>query len=156
MNEKILLFSEKYCEYLNQKIIIIKDIKNKFPKVEFSSKNKNYITAQKYKIENGVLSSDGGKQCDWFLFILNNSTGYLIELKGSDLDDACKQILETIDRLKEINQKFLDFKLNGLIALNRINSHQINSLHEKRLKTKLKQYNGELKKENKVLRIIID
>ena len=155
MSENMIFFSEEYCEYLNQKTIIIKDTKNKYPKVEFTSKSKANIVARKYRIEDGVLNSAGGKQCDWFLFCLNNISGYLIELKGSDLDEACKQMTETIDRLKVINQTFLKYRLNGLIVLNRINSHQIGSLHEKRLRPKLKQYQGELKRESKVLKIII-
>jgi hypothetical protein len=79
-------------------------------------------------IEKCVLTkAEDGRRCD-FLFLFdktkqlykllknNQSSAYYVELKGIDLEDACEQLLNSIDKTME---QIGDFDLNALVVSSR-------------------------------------
>jgi hypothetical protein len=79
-------------------------------------------------IEKCVLTkADDGRRCD-FLFLFDktkqeynflngkSSIAYYVELKGIDLEDACEQLLNSIEKTKE---ELLGFEINALVVSSR-------------------------------------
>ena len=96
--------------------------------------NKQYI--RHFKVDGEVFNGPGEERCD-FLLLNDESTpkaSYYIELKGSDLPKAIRQIENTI--------KLLSSSLPGYIILRRIvyhtGSHNVHSSEVLRWKAKYK------------------
>lgn len=87
-----------------------------YPIFAFSEKNRTYRAKNlnkkigcKLQID-GQLYLDDTKKCDYGL-LLEDGRFFLIELKGGDVNFACKQLLTTLKLLKKdyINHKFKFF-----------------------------------------------
>lgn len=75
-------------------LFIIKD-----KKAEYRVKNKNKKEACTIQIDEGLINSNDTKKCDYGLCIDDNRF-FLIELKGNDLSQACKQLLSTLNYMQ--------------------------------------------------------
>lgn len=53
-----------------------------------------------YHIDDCIIQS--GKRCDYGLIVEEDKTIYLIELKGSNIEEACRQIEATLERIHNI------------------------------------------------------
>lgn len=71
-------------------------------------KNPNKIDVYKVKVDGGLIS-DYRERCDYLVHWEKeqNSFVFFVELKGGDVDKACRQLERTIDYTKE---KFGDFE----------------------------------------------
>lgn len=79
-----------------------------------------YVTH--YKIDGVVIES--GDRCDYLLINEEKMTAYLIELKGSDLVKAARQ-LETTEKV--LNQELSDYFLQYRIIANKCKTQEIRS-----------------------------
>ena len=88
--------------------VLDKNIKNIFKFEEnrriYRAKNPNKREAIKLKID-GKLYSKNTKKCDYGL-LLEDSRFFLIELKGRQVEHACKQILTTLKLLKRDYKRY--------------------------------------------------
>ena len=79
-----------------------------------------YVTH--YKIDGVVIKS--GNRCDYLLMNEASRTAYLIELKGSDLIKAAKQLEETE---KALIQQLAGYSLQYRIIANKCRTQEIRS-----------------------------
>jgi hypothetical protein len=102
-------------------------------------KNKRDEKFMKLQIDGGLISDQNTLKCDYLLLNhteLNGKTHYhsiFIELKGSDLTHACKQILATIESL---NNNLKGSLLHARIVLSKVPKPnvQLNILKEQFMK----------------------
>ncbi len=117
--------SLKDCSNIENNSIIYREESGK----EIIFKNKFYnLVCDVIDIDGCVFNKvKGERSCDFlFLFdknnqeynLLNNkgSTAYYVELKGVDLESACEQLQNTIEKTKE---QIDDFNLNAIVVSNR-------------------------------------
>lgn len=86
---------DKCTQTINHKKILIKDKKSS----EITFSNEDCIEITKVKVDD-CLEIEGVK-CDWLLIISQPYVEVYIELKGSDVDHAFKQIENTIKFLSK-------------------------------------------------------
>lgn len=102
MNSTILKAIEEYIidgynksdGYNRQKIFVLKE-----NNAEYRATNINGKNMCSFQIDGGLIKD--GKRCDKGLFI-EAFRIFLIELKGCDLNSACKQLLETYKTIKRM------------------------------------------------------
>lgn len=135
------IFDKDHCFVYNQKILVVRDESKKKPELRFESQN-NFIS-HKYKIDEGVLTQREGIQCDWYVYLQEFNKGYLIELKGSDFLHACRQLSESIDKLKIKSTEFIKIPLFGRIVLNKVITHDQKNPEVLKLKEKLRCMKGD-------------
>ena len=63
--------------------------------------NPNGSYCRRYRVDGHILKDADGKKCDFLLVNDAGKDAYFIELKGSEIDDAPKQIEAAIDALKD-------------------------------------------------------
>ncbi len=100
---------------------------------------KSYVTH--YKIDGAVIKS--GDRCDYLLINEDKRVAYLIELKGSDLVKAARQ-LETTEKV--LHQELSDYSLQYRIVANKCKTQEIRTSayrkYQIRWKEKLVQKTG--------------
>jgi hypothetical protein len=106
-------------------IIKSKDAGN--PQTHYAHNRKRKLVTQ-YQID-GVVIKDGNK-CDFLVMNEETSNAYLIELKGSDMVHAAKQLDETA---KKLASQLAGYFLNFRIVANKCKTQEIES-------TKFKKY----------------
>ena len=84
--------------------------------------NSKRVYVSHYKIDGVVIKS--GSRCDYLLMNEATRTPYLIELKGSDLIQAAKQLEATE---KALNQQFSGYGLQYRIVANKCRTQEIRS-----------------------------
>lgn len=84
--------------------------------------NSKRVYVSHYKIDGVVIKS--GSRCDYLLMNEATRTAYLIELKGSDLIQAAKQLEATE---KALNQQFSGYGLQYRIVANKCRTQEIRS-----------------------------
>lgn len=118
--------------------IISKDRKN--PQYH-KAVNKEYNEVTHYQVD-GLVIKDGMK-CDYLLINETKKVAYLIELKGSDLVKAAKQ-LENTEKI--LHQELLGYSLRYRIVANKCKTQEIRSSayrkYQIRWKEKLLQKTG--------------
>ena len=102
---------------------------------EHRANNKTLKRVRHYKIDGGVISDVNIIKCDYLLINDDSEKAYFIELKGSDISHAIKQIEATVAMFRN--------ELSGYIFLFRIiyrtGSH---SIHDRRITEWKKKYRG--------------
>jgi hypothetical protein len=104
-----------------------------------------------YKIDGGLINNDNVLKCDNAIYTEDDWL-FLIELKGTDLNQALDQIDRTIDRLlKQPNIKVQ--KLNVRIVVSKVSVPRMYASKEKKLKQLLHKFygDGDYKKQSKKL-----
>lgn len=85
------------CEvYNNYRLpeIVLEDSKNKKCTYRVINKSENEIVGLRV---DGCISKDNNvKKCDFLLLNWTTKATYFIELKGSNINDACKQLIQSI------------------------------------------------------------
>jgi len=64
---------------------------------EFRINNKSQKTICRVHIDGCLIYDNRGKRCDYFFKICEMEQCFLVELKGSDVNEAVKQIIHTFD-----------------------------------------------------------
>ena len=117
---------DSLCEE-NQKIITSQDSGQ--TRVHRAYNDKRCGVSQ-YQID-GVVIKDGIR-CDFLVMNEDDKSAYLIELKGSDLEHAIKQLETTAERLKA---QLHDYKVRYRIVCSRARTHKIESSQFKKFKS---------------------
>lgn len=81
---------------------------------KFQLNNRKLYKAKIVNIDDCVIKNRECKSCDYGIILDECLEGYLIELKGSDLKRACKQILDTVKYIK--NAGYYEFEELKLFA----------------------------------------
>ena len=76
-----------------------KRIVSREKKKEHIAINENNRLVRQFKVD-GYVITENIKKCDYLLLNDDNHTAYFIELKGTDIADAIKQIEQTLEILK--------------------------------------------------------
>jgi hypothetical protein len=121
---------ESLCKE-RQKIIVSRD---KDSVRQHIANNVNSALVNHYRLD-GVVQTTG-RVCDYLLINEDSRTAYLIELKGSNLGDAAKQLEET--------ETFIKPQLSGYTLLFRIvaskcSTHEIESTGFRKFKLQKKE-----------------
>ena len=103
----------------NQRIIVSKD---KGSPCKHIANNIHLAYVTHYMIDGYVLTE--GIRCDFLLINEDTKTGYLIELKGSDLVKASRQLEETEKALK---QHLTHYQIMYRIIMRKSSTHAIHS-----------------------------
>ena len=113
----------------NAKIIVSKDVGNR----EHRGLNPNQRHVTHYKIDGEIITT--GPRCDFVLINESDKIAYLIELKGSKLSDAARQLEATENALKNA----LDpYDLRYRIVSSRSKTQQIESADFKKYRERWK------------------
>lgn len=95
------------------------------------NKNKEYVTH--YKIDRIVIRQ--GSSCDYLLMNETKKVAYLIELKGSDLVKAAKQLEETE---RALHEELAPYSLQYRIVANKCKTQEIYSSAYRKYQVKWK------------------
>ena len=119
-----------YSTHGKQKIWILKDKNGGKSEYRYHDPDEEeYI--YKIIVDNGIIKSSSGKKADYLLVREESNVCSIVELKGSDLEKACKQIISTYNLLKT-NISFFD--INVRIILSKVRSPALRSTHMTKLK----------------------
>jgi len=140
-------FDEKYNDnaYIEskdrRKIVVLKDPKGGNSK--YKGKNIHNMEIAVYRIDEGIMKSPKEKKCDYGLYTRDDDTLRLVELKGSDFEQAVRQIMNTLNEL--IHKPRIDiYRVCGRIVLLRKRVPEIKSNYEKKLVKLLHEKHGDL------------
>jgi hypothetical protein len=124
-----------------RKIVVLKDPKGGNSK--YTGKNIHDMEIAVYRIDGGIITAQREKKCDYGLYTADDDTLRFIELKGSDFEQAIKQITNTLNEL--IHKQGIDInRVCGRIVLSRKRVPQIKSNNEKKLVKLLHEKHGDL------------
>lgn len=137
----------------NRKAVVLKDKKGGNVCYRGDNNERNELIV--YKIEEGILKNEPGLKCDFGLYTVSSNTIRFIELKGSDLKHAIKQIINSIKNVVDKNSIEVD-RIHGRVVLSKVRTPDMNSTYEKELKRMLKKRNGDFRRENSVLKEVVD
>jgi len=137
---------KKCFEFIKQKNKVV-TCSDKKPSTKYIYTNNSLDELSKYIVDKCLIDDDGSK-CDFLLLNCSKKISYFIELKGSDLIMAVKQIDRSIDILYK---DFKTFSVEARIVLTRVNTTDLKSSELIRLEKKLKKLNGKLIKHSRQL-----
>lgn len=126
----------------NRKIINVEENARKF--VGINDAQKSFAL---YQVD-GCIMVDG-QRCDFLLLNYSELIAYLIELKGSDLIHAVRQITNTLAHLSDNLGDFQ--KINARIVLTKVNAPDLKSSDLIKLERKIRQLGGTLEYKAKIL-----
>lgn len=126
----------------NRKIINIEENARKF--VGINNAQKLFAL---YQVD-GCIMVDG-QRCDFLLLNCSELIAYLIELKGSDLIHAIRQITNTLSHLSDNLGDFQ--KVNARIVLTKVNAPDLKSSDLIKLERKIRQLGGTLEYKARIL-----
>ncbi len=92
-------------------IIVVKENRS-----SFCLKNNNKVRVEKVEVD-GCLINEGQEKCDWLFALPGMKKVLFVELKGSDITKAGRQIEATI---QATSRKYIKFKLDCYIATTRV------------------------------------
>lgn len=120
-----------YCSKCepNAKIIVSKDVGNR----EHRGLNPHQYHVTHYKIDGVIITTK--PRCDFVLINESNKIAYLIELKGSKLSDAARQLEATENTLKDALNPY---DLRYRIVSSRSKTQQIESADFKKYRERWK------------------
>lgn len=104
---------------------------------------RHYVASN--NVEDCLVNSDSS-QCDFLVIDCGHRTATFVELTGSDLVQAVKQIQSALIQLR--HQIPNDMKIHGRIILTRVNTHDLHNNAFLRLQKQISHLGGVLKKSN--------
>ena len=113
------------CEE-HQKNIVSRDYGTKRKHTAVNPNGICYVT--QYNIDGVVIRT--GKRCDFLVINEDKKDAYLIELKGSDVEKAAEQLVETE---KALSKELRSYTKHYRIVCTRCRTHAINSTKYKKL-----------------------
>lgn len=140
------------CECSRKKTMSVFD--RGHPKIKYILKNPKTKELCRIKIDDGYLQSDNQKKCDFLVLNCESNAAYFVELKGSNLIQAVKQIKRTIDILISNSPAK---SINARIILSKVSVPRFeNNPDYLKLKKLLKKYNGTLVQRTRFYEEMID
>jgi hypothetical protein len=100
----------------------------------------------RYRVDGEMI--ERGERCDFLLGLPRQSHVYLIELKGTNLKKAARQILATLDALHDRIERYVP---HGRVVLRRIQRPDLRSADVIALERKLAVLGGSFRRECNVL-----
>lgn len=99
--------------------------------------NPALLSIYKYKVDGDILTHGDGKKCDYIVEVetQNKPTAYVIELKGSDLEEAIRQIETTINRFTLARTH----RILPRIIIHKARTHQVQGSAYRNLRRKYPQ-----------------
>ena len=143
------IFDSKYAEFqhCNRGLVSIKTTKSS-PEYRYYNYNNQILNhLAKYNFDDGLIP-DKDKKCDFLLLNCEEKQAFFIEVKGSDLLKAVKQIDSSIEELKD---RLRGFSIFARIALTGVNTTSVRSMEYARLQKKIKSLNGDLVQASRLL-----
>lgn len=113
---------------------------------EYRAENPEKLRVLRYHIDGAMITC--AECCDYGLGLPERDTVILIELKGSDIKKAARQILSTI---KALSPSIVGYNIHGRIVLARTPRPDIRSTPVIELERELARRHGLLKRECKVM-----
>jgi hypothetical protein len=142
-------FNEKYKEreYIESEdkrlIISLKD--NKGGRSNYRGNNQLKQSIIVYRIDGGIINDEKNQKCDYAIYT-NMDSLYFIELKGSDYNQALKQIISTIEKLiKKVSEVEVS-RVYARIVLSKGRTPEMRTSLETELKNILKKTKVDLRK----------
>jgi hypothetical protein len=115
-------------------------------KRKYCASNPHGLSVLRYEIDGKMVTT--GERCDYGMGVPRKGTVYLIELKGSDLKKAVRQINSTMDVLGE---KLDGYIVHGRVVLSRISRPDLRASRVIALERRLIRSKGRLRKECSIL-----
>ena len=106
-------------------------------KKTYKAYNTNNLDLSVYQVDGGIITSTAIKKCDFAIYTETDSL-YLIELKGSDYEQAINQLCTTIDNFKTTCAK--PNKVFTRIVLSRTPTPNITQNLELKVRKKIGQF----------------
>lgn len=111
--------------------------------MKYELKNDDRLCLLKLHIDNCLITCQNSIKCDFAIFVCSSKICCLIELKGSNVDHACEQILATANTINDILNKCN--KIHARIVASRMPSPNIRSTHKIKLDNFCRSHRGTLK-----------
>lgn len=96
----------------------------------------------KIKVDGGLAASSREKKADYLFIRCKHNVLYFVELKGSDVTKACKQILSTITWFQELVGNL--HNINARVVSSRSSAPHLRSSYYEQLKRHCNKNNGKL------------
>ncbi|MCO6492422.1 MAG: hypothetical protein J5I98_28655 [Phaeodactylibacter sp.] len=141
-------FDDNSCEKFSDKRKIISLEETKGIKYKGINDNRKKVTCIRV---DGCIIVETDKKCDFLLLECQTKTAFFIELKGSDLIKAVRQVRHTIEVILPKLQENNFSRVNARIILSRDPTPKIKSNEIKYLEQLLKKLRGNLKKQSRLL-----
>ena len=109
---------------------------------KYTAKNNSGECVAKVKVDGGLLNNSTSKKADYIVLRCDCNKVYILEFKGRHIDEACQQILSTIDELSTVLNKCTIY---ARIISSRIASPNLKSSHEYKLIELCRSKFGDLK-----------
>ena len=109
---------------------------------KYTAANKNGECVAKVKVDGGLLSNSTGKKADYIVLRCDCNKVYILEFKGRHIDEACRQILSTIDEFSDVLDKCAIY---ARIISSRGTIPNLKSSHEYKLDILCRSKFGDLK-----------
>lgn len=116
----------------------------------FSLENPSGRCVARVKVDGCVITSNEMKKADFLIVDCDKNTAYLVECKGTHVDHACEQIIDTINILRDVFG--LAHSLNACIVCRRGPTPRIISSFQKKLDKICRKKGGKLKIESVVMK----
>lgn len=133
----------EYCD--TRKKLVIKDKGN--PQ-EYRLENNSQKFFCLVKVDGCLDNSQTTHKCDFLLLQCEDKKAYFVELKGAKLDDAMKQIKDSIEKLKN---NLNGFSYNARIVLSKQRTPDVKSSDLIKFEKYIRQLGGDVKRGNIVL-----
>lgn len=141
----------EYCECSKNKIIVVSD--KGHPQIKYIVKNNGLYKLCVLKVDNGYIQSGKQKKCDFLVINCKSTHSYFVELKGSDLIQAARQITITID---DFSPEIYNSVINARIVLSKVSVPNYENHPEYLiLKRIIKKYNGTVIQRTRIINEII-
>lgn len=139
--DRLLSIHDKNIELVENPKLVFKEKGNR---QELRISNPNNLAIHKIKVDGGVITDQSQKKCDFLMYIAqhNKCKVYFIELKGSHISEAVKQIESTIDIFRRDfglsqNESLIAYIVCNKCPLATSEIQKISSKMRKDFKTKL-------------------
>jgi hypothetical protein len=101
---------------------------------KYINKSKHFVV--KIQVDECLIKGEKERKCDYLLLNCTTKTAYLIELKGSDLEYASKQVLNVLNLLKSELSNFDE--IHARIVLSKVYQEDIKGENYRKLQKELK------------------
>lgn len=141
----------EFCEYNENKIIVVSD--KGHPQIKYIIKNIGLYELCVLKVDNGYIQSGKQNKCDFLVINCKSTHSYFVELKGSHLIQAARQITGTI---KNFSPEIYNSVINARIVLSKVSVPQYENHPEYlSLKRIIKKYKGTVIQRTRIIEEIM-
>lgn len=137
----------------NRSTVVLKD--RGVGNVSYRGENRNRNELIAYKVDNGIIRDESVLKCDYALYTISSDSIRFVELKGSDLIKAIRQITSSIEKVIDRHGIQIN-KVHARIVLSKHRVPDSRFTYQMNLEKLLKKRNGNLIKACRVLKEDID